>query len=103
MFAKHFDNPIERTVEIAGDGDNIGFANSTRANTYGAELEARLSLGRLSAGLAAFSVGGNLSVIGSRIEVGGGAHRPLQGQSPYVANLARATRASRRIRRTRRS
>jgi outer membrane receptor protein involved in Fe transport len=88
VFAKHFDQPIERTVEIAGDGDNIGFANSDRANSYGVELEARLSLGRLSPSLAAFSVGGNLSVIRSRIEVGGGASRALQGQSPYVANLA---------------
>ncbi|HEY0993446.1 MAG TPA: TonB-dependent receptor, partial [Kofleriaceae bacterium] len=88
MFAKHFDQPIERTVEIAGDGDNIGFANSGRANSYGVELEARLSLGRLSPSLAAFSVGGNLSMIRSRIELGGGASRALQGQSPYVANLA---------------
>jgi hypothetical protein len=88
VFAKHFDKPIERTVEIAGDGDNIGFANATSANSYGAELEARLSLGRLAGALAAFSVGGNLSVIRSRIQIGGGASRPLQSQSPYVANLA---------------
>jgi TonB-dependent receptor len=87
VFAKRFDQPIEKTVENAGDGDNVGFANATRANSYGAELEARVSLGRLSRALAAFSVGGNLSLIGSRIQLGGGAHRPLQGQSPYVANL----------------
>jgi outer membrane receptor protein involved in Fe transport len=87
MFAKHFDQPIEKTVESAGDGDNVGFSNAAGANSYGVELEARISLGRLSSVLAPFSVGGNLSLIGSRIELDGGARRPLQGQSPYVANL----------------
>jgi outer membrane receptor protein involved in Fe transport len=87
VFAKHFVSPIERTVESGGDGDNIGFANANRANSYGIELEARVSLGRVLSQLAEFSVGGNLSLIDSRIYVGGGAHRALQGQSPYVANL----------------
>ena len=87
VFAKHFLSPIERTVEEAGDGQNIGFANATSANSYGVELEARLSLGRISAPLAAFSVGGNLSLIGSRIDTGM-TKRALQGQSPYVANVA---------------
>jgi len=87
VFAKHFVKPIEKTVENAGDGDNISFSNSASANSYGVELEARLSLGRLSAALAAFSVAGNLSLIGSQVELGGGASRALQGQSPYVANL----------------
>ena len=87
VFAKRFDQPIEKTVENAGDGDNVGFANAPRATSYGVELEARVSLGRLSSALAAFSLGGNLSLIGSRIRLGGGAHRALQGQSPYVANL----------------
>jgi len=87
LFAKHFDQPIEKTVETAGDGDNVGFSNAAGATSYGVELEARLSLGRLSPALAALSVGGNLSLIGSRIALDGGARRPLQGQSPYVANL----------------
>ncbi|MBC7976696.1 MAG: TonB-dependent receptor, partial [Myxococcales bacterium] len=87
VFAKRFDKPIEKTVESAGDGDNVGFSNADSATSYGAELEARISLGRLTSALAAFSVAGNLSLIGSRIELGGGADRPLQGQSPYVANL----------------
>ena len=28
VFAKHFISPIERTVEEAGDGQNIGFSNA---------------------------------------------------------------------------
>ncbi|HEU4731522.1 MAG TPA: TonB-dependent receptor, partial [Kofleriaceae bacterium] len=87
VFAKHFERPIERTVESTGDGDDISFANARSANSYGLELEARLSLGRIAPALGAFSVGGNLSLIGSRIALGGGATRPLQGQSSYVANL----------------
>lgn len=87
VFAKHFLSPIERTVEEAGDGQNIGFANAKSANSYGVELEARISLARLAAPLAAFSLGGNLSLIGSRIETDMD-KRALQGQSPYVANVA---------------
>ena len=86
LFAKRFGDPIEKTVENAGDGDNVGFSNQRSARSYGVELEARLSLGRVTPALAAFSVAGNLSLIGSRIDVEG-AHRALQGQSPYVANL----------------
>jgi outer membrane receptor protein involved in Fe transport len=86
VFAKHFDNPIERTVEEAGDGQNISFSNATSANSYGVELEARLSLGRFADALDQLSVGGNLSLIGSRIHVGNTV-RELQGQSPYVANV----------------
>ncbi|HEU4726903.1 MAG TPA: TonB-dependent receptor [Kofleriaceae bacterium] len=86
-FAKRFEDPIERTVENASSGDNVGFANARRATSYGVELEARISLGRVVPALAAFSVGGNLSLIGSRIDLGGGASRALQGQSPYVANF----------------
>jgi outer membrane receptor protein involved in Fe transport len=88
VFAKHFTQPIERTVENASSGDNVGFANAPSAQSYGVELEARISLGRLTPALAPFSIGGNLGLIGSKIEIGGGASRALQGQSPYVANLA---------------
>jgi outer membrane receptor protein involved in Fe transport len=87
VFAKYFDRPIERTVETAGDGQNVGFFNSDTANTYGVELEARLSLGRLAPALREFSVGGNLSLIRSSIDDDMGQRRALQGQSPYVANI----------------
>jgi outer membrane receptor protein involved in Fe transport len=85
VFAKHFLHPIEQTIEDAGDGQNVGFANAAAANSYGVELEARVSLARVTAALAGFTAGGNLSLIGSRIDLMG-ASRPLQGQSPYVAN-----------------
>jgi TonB-dependent receptor len=87
VFAKQFIKPIERTLVSGGSGDNVGFANSKSANSYGIELEARVSLGRITPALTAFSVAGNLSLIGSQIEIDGGGTRSLQGQSPYVANL----------------
>lgn len=87
VFGKQFIDPIERIVEGSADGQSISFTNTDSARTYGLELEARVSLGRLAPALAAFSASGNLSLIGSQIDIGGGAHRPLQGQSPYVANL----------------
>jgi outer membrane receptor protein involved in Fe transport len=86
-FGKYFKRPIEKTIENAGDGDNVGFANSPNAKSYGVELEARVSLGRIAKQLAPFTIGSNLSLIGSQIEIPGGDARPLQGQSAYVANL----------------
>ncbi|HTL38400.1 MAG TPA: TonB-dependent receptor, partial [Kofleriaceae bacterium] len=88
LFAKQFDSPIERTVEEAGDGQNIGFSNSTSARSYGVELEARLSMGRFARALNPFSICGNLSLIESRINTGMSTYRALQGQSSYVANVA---------------
>jgi outer membrane receptor protein involved in Fe transport len=86
VFYKHFVKPIEKTLVEAGSGDNVGFANAKAADTYGVELEAKLNLGRLTSRLSAFTVGGNLSLIRSKIDLDG-ASRPLQGQSPYVLNL----------------
>jgi outer membrane receptor protein involved in Fe transport len=86
LFYKKFLDPIEQTVEDSGDGSNVGFANAAGAKTYGLELEARLGLARLAEPLAPFSVSANLALIGSEIDLTG-ASRPLQGQSPYVANI----------------
>lgn len=86
LFYKRFRNPIEQTVEDAGDGSNVGFSNATGANTYGLELEARFSLGRIHTTLEELSISANLALIQSKIDLEGAA-RPLQGQSPYVANF----------------
>lgn len=85
-FYKHFVKPIEKTLADAGDGQNVGFQNAKAADTYGIELEAKLSMGRLTPKLGMFTVGGNLSLIRSKIDLEG-VSRPLQGQSPYVLNL----------------
>jgi hypothetical protein len=90
-FAKQFLNPIERVIISAGSTNDFGYRNADAATLLGVELEARLSLGRLARPLSHFRVGANLSLIASRIDLGDAAiqtnhQRPLQGQSPYVAN-----------------
>jgi outer membrane receptor protein involved in Fe transport len=69
--------------------------NIEGANNYGAELEARVSLGTLWPQLASFDLMANLALIQSKVTllpeqraVATSAERPLAGQSPYVANLA---------------
>ncbi|MFT3712725.1 MAG: TonB-dependent receptor [Archangium sp.] len=91
-FFKQFENPIERVIygtsSLAGD---ITFRNSLAATLFGVELEARTNLGRLTPVLKPVSVGGNVSLIASRITLDPNSPqtnstRPLQGQSPFIAN-----------------
>ncbi len=93
LFYKAFEDPIEQV--IADRQGNITYTNVDRATAFGAELEARLNLGVLADGAEAWSVGANLSVIQSTVELtdeqrrnATSSERPLAGQAPYVANLA---------------
>lgn len=92
-FYKIFQDPIE-TVVLDQNG-NLSFANIDGAQNYGAELEARISLGLISAALDEFNALANLALIQSSVELSDEqrrlateSKRPLAGQSPYVANLA---------------
>ena len=74
---------------------NLSFANIDGAQNYGAELEARISLGLLSPQLDQFNALANVALIKSTVELSPEqqrtateSKRPLAGQSPYVANLA---------------
>jgi len=87
VFYKHFVKPIERTLEETSSGQNVGFVNAPSADLYGLELEARASVGRVVPALSELTLGANLSIIHSQIGIAG-VERPLQGQSPYVANLS---------------
>jgi TonB-dependent receptor len=94
VFSKHFDQPIEATFRPASDPTRT-FTNAKTARNLGAELEARRSLGFLTEALRRFSVVGNVSLVHSRVELDeksktleGGEDRPLQGQAPWVVNLA---------------
>jgi TonB-dependent receptor len=91
-FYKQFINPTEQVVVSSQSGD-VSFANAAGATVYGVELEARLGLERLLAGLAGFRAQANVSLIESEIELTPeqllsqtSLKRPLQGQSPYVVN-----------------
>jgi len=91
LFYKQFRDPIETKYVPTGD---ISFANAEGARAFGAELEARLSLGLLHAALREARLWTNATLSRTRIELReedigsqtGGA-RPLQGQAPVVFNL----------------
>lgn len=91
-FGKQFEHPIERVIVGANNGvGDLGYDNTPGATLLGLELEARTSLGRLARVLAPVRLGANVSLIYSRIQLDPGSpqtnhERPLQGQSPYVAN-----------------
>jgi TonB-dependent receptor len=89
-FYKRFIDPIE--LQILGETQDSKYQNAKGATTYGTEFELRSDLATLSRMLRRFTVGGNLSLIRSRIDLlddaATQATRPLAGQAPYVINLS---------------
>jgi outer membrane receptor protein involved in Fe transport len=91
LFAKEFENPIERVFLGTSGTRIVTFANAERARNFGAELEVRSGLGFLMEALETISVFANTTVMSSEIEIGQrggvtGDDRPMVGQSPYVIN-----------------
>jgi outer membrane receptor protein involved in Fe transport len=94
-FYKRFDNPIENVTQITSENPQFIYSNADSAFNYGLELEFRKSfkewtnnlyLGRLSMNI-------NASYIFSEVDLGASAVaqdqvRALQGQSPYIVNVA---------------
>lgn len=92
-FYKIFKDPIERV--ILNDAGDSSFQNITEATNYGAELEARLSLGRIADVLEDVTWGANLALVKSSVKLteeeralATSNQRPLAGQSPYVVNVS---------------
>jgi TonB-dependent receptor len=92
VFAKRFEDPIER-VYLATSGTRVvSFANARRAENYGVEIEGRKTLGFLTDGLDSFTLFSNLLLMASDIEIGSDAssqtndQRAMVGQSPYAVN-----------------
>lgn len=92
VFYKKFESPIEAIFQ-PGDKLVKTFMNAESAMNYGAEIEGRYSLRNISRFLRRWSLSSNLSVINSEVSIDESAgnqtskKRPLQGQSPYVANV----------------
>ena len=85
VFLKHFDNPIEQT-NLANDV--FSFANATKADVYGIELELRKRLGFIGGDffnhLTFYT---NAAYIKGSVKFGDLTYNsPLQGQSPYLVN-----------------
>ena len=91
-YGKYFDAPIETTISAGGNLIR-SFANARAAYNIGGELEARKELVISERGLRGVSIGGNVSLLYSQVDLEGVAGqqtskvRALQGQSPFVINL----------------
>lgn len=92
FFYKHFNKPIETIIQ--GGADIVrSFANATSAYSIGGEIELRKELAVAERGLRGVSLGGNVTLLRSRVDLSetGGAqtdeNRPMQGQSPFLANV----------------
>ncbi|MBP1677020.1 MAG: putative TonB-dependent receptor [Bacteroidetes bacterium] len=86
-FYKHFTNPIE--MVSVGVGNEFSFENAKGAVNYGLEVEAKKSLAFI--GLENLSLSLNASYIFSEVQFDNTQtqrSRALQGQSPYVVNMA---------------
>lgn len=92
VFAKRFQDPIERVYRGTSGTRVTTFENASGARNYGAELEVRKDLGFLGAALSPFTAFSNLTVMRSSIDlrnVGAGSvasDRAMVGQAPYVVN-----------------
>jgi outer membrane receptor protein involved in Fe transport len=97
LFAKRFDQPIERVYRAAGASSRfIAFVNAESAENYGVELEVRKSLAFLGRYFDPLSFFSNLTLMQSEIDLGANQSaatnpkRRMVGQAPYVLNLGLA-------------
>jgi outer membrane receptor protein involved in Fe transport len=99
LYYKDLKNAIERRY-ITIDGEIISYINRPKAKVYGVEFEARKNLGFIDSLLSDFTLGGNLSLIQSEVDLteeeliakeprvpGTSSTRPLYDQSPYIFNV----------------
>jgi TonB-dependent receptor len=100
LFAKRFDNPIERVYQASGSGTRtVFYTNAKGATNYGIEGEVRKNLGFL--GLNRFQAFSNATVMQSKIDLGDSTQasatnkkRRMVGQAPYVVNAGLTYQAS---------
>ena len=96
LFAKHINNPIERTVQASatGSGQTITYFNNDSATLFGAEFEFLVQLNRLHDNLNGFSFGLNTSLMMTEATVNKNRagyfdtfeKRNLQGASNWLIN-----------------
>jgi len=87
VFAKRFDDPIERVYLSTSGTRIVTFTNAESATNYGVELELRKTLGMLGGWGESFTVLTNATLVESNVNtVGENDDRAMVGQSPYVVN-----------------
>ncbi|HYD54970.1 MAG TPA: TonB-dependent receptor [Gemmatimonadaceae bacterium] len=102
LFAKRFQDPIERIFLGTSGTRIVTFVNAERADNLGVELEARKHLGFLGAAFRPLTVFSNATIMRSTIEIDASTRaaeesRAMVGQAPYVVNAGvtwAATRTS---------
>ncbi|MEX2583314.1 MAG: TonB-dependent receptor [Gemmatimonadota bacterium] len=104
LFAKRFEDPIER-IYLATSGTAITtFVNAAGARNYGVEVEARKGLGMFGRPFEPLTFFANATLMSSEIEIGNeglasttNPNRSMIGQAPYVVNtgISYADRADR--------
>lgn len=101
LFAKQFDNPIEKVIKLDDSQDNIfleTYQNADSATSYGMEMDWRQRFGFLGESWSNMLFATNVALIQSEIKLNSdpdndftsrltNTSRPMQGQSPYVVNL----------------
>jgi TonB-dependent receptor len=95
LFYKRFKNPIELVAQITTEQPQFFYKNADKAQNAGVEVEFRKSFSELfsSKFLQRFSTNINAAFIVSEVNLGNDvtsqqADRALQGQSPYIINVA---------------
>lgn len=101
-FYKNFKDPIEKVINVfyTSEGGEIYYGNIDNARVMGIEIEARKRLDEIFEVLSNFSVGANVSLISSSVDIpqnelavirqlnpNAKSTRRLQGQSPYLVNV----------------
>lgn len=101
-FYKQLKNPIELAFAEGATRSNpiVNYVNVDNANIYGIEFESRFRLNWLDEMFSNFSIGANLSLVSSEVDIdeaelaqriaideNSSSTRALQGQSPFILNF----------------
>jgi len=95
VFYKHFKDPIESALVQVTSQYARTFKNADSARNFGVELEGRKRFSFVPKELGVYTFIGNISIIDSKVRLTEDQkvlvttlERPLQGQAPWVLNLA---------------
>lgn len=99
VFYKNFTNPIEFVFNTQAQNDELTWRNVNNGKLYGAEVEVKKQLNFISNDKQQFNIGGNFSLISSKVDIdkqqleliraqdpSAASTREMYGQSPYIIN-----------------
>lgn len=99
VFYKNFTNPIEFVFNTQAQNDELTWRNVENGKLYGVEVEVKKQLKFISNDKQQFNIGGNFSLITSKVDIdkqqleliraqdpSAASTREMYGQSPYIVN-----------------